>query len=84
MSEIILLDEATSSIDILNEQMIQEAFRKIMKNKTTIVVAHRLSTIMDSDIILVVKDGKIEEIGKHDELISNKGFYYKLYESQKR
>ena len=83
-SQIILLDEATSSIDILNEQIIQEAFRKIMKNKTTIVVAHRLSTIMDSDIILVVKDGKIEEIGKHDELISNKGFYYRLYESQKR
>lgn len=83
-SQIILLDEATSSIDILNEQIIQEAFRKIMKNKTTIVVAHRLSTIMDSDIILVVKDGKIEEIGKHHELLSNKGFYYKLYESQKR
>ncbi len=83
-SQIILLDEATSSIDILNEQIIQEAFRKIMKNKTTIVVAHRLSTIMDSDIILVVKDGKIEEIGKHHELLSNKGFYYRLYESQKR
>lgn len=83
-SQIILLDEATSSIDILNEQIIQEAFRKIMKHKTTIVVAHRLSTIMDSDIILVVKDGKIEEIGKHHELLSNKGFYYRLYESQKR
>jgi ATP-binding cassette subfamily B protein len=83
-SQIILLDEATSSIDILNEQMIQEAFRKIMKNKTTIVVAHRLSTIMDSDIILVVKDGRIEQIGKHHELLSNKGFYYRLYESQKR
>lgn len=83
-SNIILLDEATSSIDILNEKLIQEAFLKIMKNKTTIIVAHRLSTIIDADIILVIKDGKVEEMGTHTELLTNKGFYHKLYESQKR
>ncbi len=83
-SNIILLDEATSSIDILNEKLIQEAFLKIMKNKTTIIVAHRLSTIIDADIILVIKDGKVEEMGTHNELLTNKGFYHKLYESQKR
>ncbi len=82
-SNIILLDEATSSIDILNEKLIQEAFLKIMKNKTTIIVAHRLSTIIDADIILVIKDGKVEEMGTHNELLTNKGFYHKLYESQK-
>ena len=83
-SNIILLDEATSSIDILNEKLIQEAFLKIMKNKTTIIVAHRLSTIIDADIILVIKDGKVEEMGTHNDLLTNKGFYHKLYESQKR
>ncbi len=83
-SNIILLDEATSSIDILNEKLIQEAFLKIMKNKTTIIVAHRLSTIIDADIILVIKDGKVEEMGTHNELLTKKGFYHKLYESQKR
>lgn len=81
-ANIVLLDEATSSIDILNERLIQESFNRIMKGKTTVVVAHRLSTIMDSDMILVVKEGRIEEIGTHSELLNNKGFYYKLYDSQ--
>lgn len=81
-SKIILLDEATSSIDILNEKLIQEAFLKIMKDKTTVIVAHRLSTIIDADIILVIKDGKVEEMGTHKELLSSKGFYNSLYESQ--
>ena len=81
-NSIILLDEATSSIDILSEQMIKDAFNKIMKGKTTVVVAHRLSTIIDADIILVVKEGRIVESGTHSELIREGGFYYQLYESQ--
>ncbi|MCR4611093.1 MAG: ABC transporter ATP-binding protein/permease [Lachnospiraceae bacterium] len=81
-SSIVLLDEATSSIDILNEQLISKAFNKIMKGKTTVVVAHRLSTIQDSDKIIVVDDGKIIESGTHEELLDNKGHYYKLYNAQ--
>ena len=81
-SSIILLDEATSSIDILGEQMIKDAFSKIMEGKTTVIVAHRLSTIIDADIILVVKDGEVIESGSHSELIRSNGFYHELYESQ--
>ena len=81
-SSIILLDEATSSLDILSERLVKEAFDKIMEGRTTVVVAHRLSTIIDADIILVVKDGRIVESGTHKELIEGRGFYHSLYESQ--
>lgn len=81
-SSIILLDEATSSLDILSEQLIKEAFDKIMEGRTTVVVAHRLSTIIDADIILVVKDGRVVESGTHRELLEGRGFYHQLYESQ--
>ncbi len=81
-SKVVLLDEATSSIDVLNEQLIQKAFDKIMSGKTTIVVAHRLSTVKDADIIMVIDGGQIKELGSHSELIANKGLYYKLYNAQ--
>ncbi len=82
-SKIVLLDEATSSIDILNERLIKTAFDKIMEGKTTVVVAHRLVTVMDSDIILVMDKGRVAEIGSHSELLENKGVYYNLYNAQK-
>ena len=78
----LILDEATSNIDTRTELQIQEAFNSIMKNKTTFVVAHRLSTIVSSDIILVMNKGNIIEQGTHKELLQKKGFYYNLYNSQ--
>lgn len=78
----LILDEATSNIDTRTELQIQEAFNSIMKNKTTFVVAHRLSTIISSDIILVMNKGNIIEQGTHKELLNKKGFYYNLYNSQ--
>ena len=82
MPPMLILDEATSSIDTRTELKIQKSFQLLMKGKTSFIVAHRLSTIMDADIILVLKDGKIIEKGNHNELIKNKGFYYELYNSQ--
>lgn len=82
MPPMLILDEATSSIDTRTELKIQKSFQLLMKGKTSFIVAHRLSTIMDADIILVLKDGKIIEKGNHKELIKNKGFYYELYNSQ--
>ena len=79
---ILLLDEATSSIDTRTEQLVQKAFDTIMKGRTSLVVAHRLSTIQGADCILVLKDGSILERGTHDELLAKGGFYAKLYESQ--
>ena len=78
----LILDEATSNIDTRTEIQIQEAFNTIMKGKTTFVVAHRLSTIVSSDLILVMNKGNIIEQGTHKELLSKKGFYYNLYNSQ--
>ena len=78
----LILDEATSSIDTRTEINIQEAFNKIMIGRTSFIVAHRLSTIRQADIILVLKDGKIIEQGKHDDLLSENGFYKTLYNSQ--
>ena len=74
----LILDEATSSIDTLTEIRIQEAFLKLMKGKTSFVVAHRLSTIRNSDVILVMQDGQIAEQGTHSQLMDNRGFYYQL------
>lgn len=80
----LILDEATSSIDTRTEMKIQEAFLKMMKGRTSFVVAHRLSTIQSADIILVMKDGNIIEQGRHEELLAQKGFYSELYNSQRR
>ena len=78
----LILDEATSSIDTRTEMKIQNAFAKMMKGRTSFIVAHRLSTIQEADIILVMKDGHILEQGSHGELLENKGFYSELYNSQ--
>ncbi len=79
---ILILDEATSSIDTLTEIRVQKAFAQIMKGRTSFVVAHRLSTIKECDVILVMKDGDVIEQGTHDELLAQNGFYTKLYNSQ--
>jgi len=78
----LILDEATSSIDTRTEMRIQRAFAKLMKGRTSFVVAHRLSTIKESDIILVMKDGNVIEQGNHEELLTKNGFYAQLYNSQ--
>ncbi len=79
---ILILDEATSSIDTRTEVKIQSAFQKLMQGRTTFIVAHRLSTIQNADVILVMKNGNIIEQGNHEELLAKKGFYKELYESQ--
>ena len=78
----LILDEATSSIDTRTEMLIQQAFDKLMEGRTSFVVAHRLSTIRNASLILVMRDGKIIEQGTHEELLSKGGFYYTLYNSQ--
>ena len=78
----LILDEATSSIDTRTEIKIQEAFAKLMEGRTSFIVAHRLSTIKEADIILVMKDGKIIEQGDHETLLAAGGFYATLYNSQ--
>ena len=78
----LILDEATSSIDTRTEIRIQKAFATMMEGRTSFVVAHRLSTIKESDVILVMKDGNVIESGKHEELLEKKGFYFELYNSQ--
>jgi subfamily B ATP-binding cassette protein MsbA len=81
-SSIILLDEATSSLDSESEDVIQKAIENLTENKTTIIIAHRLSTVMNCDKILVFEDGKIVEEGKHEFLVNNSNIYKKLYEKQ--
>ena len=78
----LILDEATSSIDTRTEIKIQQAFASMMKGRTSFIVAHRLSTIREADIILVMDSGKVIEQGTHEELLAEKGFYAKLYNSQ--
>lgn len=78
----LILDEATSSIDTRTELKIQEAFARMMQGRTSFIVAHRLSTIREADVILVMKDGRIIEQGKHDALLEQGGFYAELYNSQ--
>lgn len=80
--DMLILDEATSSIDTRTEQQIQNAFSKLMEGRTSFIVAHRLSTIREADIILVMKDGNIIEQGNHEMLLAANGFYAKLYNSQ--
>ena len=78
----LILDEATSSIDTMTELRVQRAFETLMRGRTSFVVAHRLSTIQTSDVILVMDRGHIVEQGTHEELLAKKGFYAKLYNSQ--
>ena len=78
----LILDEATSSIDTRTELKIQDAFAKMMQGRTSFIVAHRLSTIKTADTILVMKDGHIIEQGTHSELLQKGGFYAELYQSQ--
>jgi ATP-binding cassette subfamily B protein len=79
---LLILDEATSSIDTRTEMKIQDAFQAVMKGKTSFVVAHRLSTIVNSDLILVMNKGNVIEKGTHEELLEKHGFYYELYNAQ--
>ena len=79
---VFVLDEASSSIDTWTEQLIQKAADMLLKDHTSFMIAHRLSTVRNADIILVMKDGKIIEHGNHRELIKKKGQYYQLYSSQ--
>ena len=79
---ILILDEATSSIDTRTEIKIQKAFHQMMEGHTSFVVAHRLSTIREADCILVMRDGQIIEQGTHEQLLEQRGFYYELYQSQ--
>ena len=78
----LILDEATSSIDTRTEIRIQNAFAKMMEGRTSFIVAHRLSTIREADVILVMENGRIMEQGTHEDLLKKKGFYAKLYNSQ--
>ena len=79
---LLILDEATSSLDLKSESLIQEALERLIKDRTTFVIAHRLSTIINADKIIVIEEGKIVEKGDHEQLIEQKGYYYKLYKSQ--
>jgi ATP-binding cassette subfamily B protein len=81
---ILILDEATSSVDTRTERLIQRALERLLEGRTSFVIAHRLSTIRSADLVLVLDRGQIVERGKHDELLSRKGFYYELYMSQFR
>ena len=78
---IIILDEATSSVDTRLEKMLQEAMHRVMDGRTSFVIAHRLSTVRNADLILVVDHGDIVEQGTHEELLAKKGVYEKLYHS---
>ena len=79
---ILLLDEATSALDTASEQKVQEALNQLMKGRTSLVIAHRLSTVMHADKIFVMHEGQVAEAGTHDELLAKGGVYAELYEKQ--
>lgn len=81
-ANMLIFDEATSNVDTRTEIKIQGAMKELMKDKTTFIIANRLSTIQSADLILVVKDGNIIEQGNHQQLLKQYGFYYELYNSQ--
>ena len=76
---VMILDEATSSIDTRTEALVQKGMDRLMKGRTVFVIAHRLSTVQNSDVIMVLEHGRIIERGNHDDLIAKKGKYYQLY-----
>ena len=80
--KILVLDEATSSVDTRTETLIQKGMDKLMEGRTSFIIAHRLSTIKDANTIIVMKDGDIVELGNHQELMEKNGFYANLYQSQ--
>jgi ABC-type multidrug transport system fused ATPase/permease subunit len=80
--QVLIFDEATSSLDSESEKLIQEAMAEVMKNRTTFVIAHRLSTIIEADRILVIEGGEVKESGDHRELLKKRGLYYSLYNLQ--
>ncbi len=82
-SSILILDEATSSVDTRTERLVQDGLNMLMKGKTVFIIAHRLSTVINADVILVLENGKIIESGNHKELLAKKGFYYNLYVGKK-
>jgi ABC-type multidrug transport system fused ATPase/permease subunit len=79
---LLVLDESTSDLDSESESLVQESLNRLMKGRTTVVIAHRLSTVINADQICVVKEGKIAEIGTHEDLMQKKGFYYTLMSTQ--
>ena len=79
---ILILDEATASVDTMTEAKIQEAMESVTEGRTSLMIAHRLSTVRNADLILVVKSGRIVEQGTHTDLLSKKGYYYELYTRQ--
>lgn len=80
--KLLILDEATSSVDTRTEVLIQKSMRELIKGRTSFVIAHRLSTVTDADVILVVSDGRLVEKGTHEELLKKRGFYYDIFMSQ--
>ena len=80
--DFLILDEATSNVDTVTEEKIQKAMDAVIAGRTSFVIAHRLKTILNSDKIVVLKDGKVIEEGSHENLLKDKGFYYKLYTDQ--
>ena len=82
--QILILDEATSSVDTRTEKIIQEAMDRLMEERTSFIIAHRLSTVRNADKIIVIDDGQIIEQGTHEELMEQKGYYYNTLNAQKR
>ena len=82
--EVLILDEATSSVDTRTEKLIQKAMDKLMENRTSFIIAHRLSTIKNADKIIVIENGEIIEMGTHEELLAEKGYYYNTLNTQSK